>query len=79
MCSSDLETVLPALREAQKQGIAVVRASRTGGGAVIPTSDYPLPFISAGTLVPQKSRILLQLLLVKKMNPSEIQHVFNLY
>ncbi|SHF35907.1 L-asparaginase [Schwartzia succinivorans DSM 10502] len=73
------ETVLPALREAQEQGIAVVRASRTGSGAVIPTSDYPLPFISAGTLVPQKSRILLQLLLVKKMNPSEIQHVFNLY
>lgn len=73
------ETVLSALREAQEQGIAVVRASRTGGGAVIPTSDYPLPFISAGTLVPQKSRILLQLLLVKKMNSNEIQHVFNLY
>ncbi len=73
------EAVLPALREAQEHGIVVVRASRTGAGAVIPTAIYPLPFIASGTLVPQKARLLLQLLLAKKMNPNEIQHVFNAY
>ena len=73
------EAVLPALRSAQEKGIVVVRASRTGSGAVLPTEKYPLPFIAAGTLVPQKARILLQLLLAKKMNPNEIQQAFNAY
>lgn len=73
------EAALPALREAQEKGIIVVRASRTGSGSVLSTAQYPLPFVTAGTLVPQKALFLLQILLTKTNNPSEIQDVFNTY
>ncbi len=70
-----------ALAEAAARGIIVVRATRTGSGAVVPEAlptDGP-PFLSAGTLSPTKARILLQLALTRTNRPDEIQEMFRTY
>ena len=71
------QSVETALTEAAARGVIVVRASRTGSGAVVPErSPAGSPFLSAGTLSPQKARILLQLALTRTANRSEIQRMF---
>ncbi len=71
----------PALVEAQKKGIVVVRSSRTGNGLVLPSSEQWTAegFLDGDTLNPQKARVLLQLALTKTNDPKEIQRMFNEY
>lgn len=71
----------PALVEAQKKGIVIVRSSRTGNGLVLPSSAQWTAegFLDGDTLNPQKARVLLQLALTKTDDPKEIQRMFNEY
>jgi L-asparaginase len=69
-----------ALKDAIGNGVVVVRASRTGSGIVTPYADYDRHgFITAGSLNPQKSRILLMLALTKTKDLKEIQRIFEEY
>lgn len=68
-----------ACREAIKEGIVFVRASRTGEGLVgrnMEINDDAEGFIVAGDLNPQKSRILLQLALASGTALEAIQALF---
>lgn len=69
----------PALRLAARQGITVVRASRTRAGAVVPSLPQweQAGFVSGDTLTPEKARILLQLALLRTRDPQEIQRLFD--
>lgn len=69
----------PALLLAARQGIAVVRASRTRAGAVVPSLPQweQAGFVSGDTLTPEKARILLQLALLRTRDPQEIQRLFD--
>ena len=69
------------LVDAQKAGVVVVRASRTGSGMVIASWDHwtDLHFLDGDTLNPQKSRILLQLALTKTNDLAEIQRMYDEY
>lgn len=74
--------VNPGFAELRKQGVFVVRSSRTGNGIVAhngEANDDKLDFVSSDTLNPQKSRILLQLALTKTHDTKEIQRIFNTY
>jgi L-asparaginase len=71
-----------AASEAAAQGIALVRASRTGGGMVernVEVDDDKLGFIAAGDLNPQKARVLLQLGLTRSHDSRELQTMFDTY
>jgi len=71
---------LEAARQAAAQGIAIVRASRTGGGMVernVEVNDEESGFITAGDLNPQKARVLLQLSLTHTQSPAVIQNLFD--
>lgn len=70
---------IAALAEYASKGIAVVRSSRVGSGAVkrnIEVNDDKLGFIAAMELNPQKARILLQLALRETSNIKDIQRMF---
>ncbi|HVP97604.1 asparaginase [Methanoregula sp.] len=69
-------TIGPALQAAAGRGIPVVVASRTGSG--IATAHDP-HFLSAGTLNPQKARILLMLALTKTNDRDRIAEMFAQY
>lgn len=71
---------LAALADAAAKGVAVVRASRTGGGVVernIEVDDDRLGFIAADELNPQKARVLLMLALTQTQQPAELQSLFD--
>lgn len=76
-------TLQHALSDAAKQGIAVVRTSRTGSGHVMrngAVNDNALHFISAGSLSPYKARVLLILALVNGITePIALQKLFDKY
>ena len=68
------------LLDAMKGGMVAVRSARTGNGVITGGSRYEKAgFINAGTLSPQKARILLQLALSKTSDPAEIQRIFSEY
>jgi len=74
------QAVLPRLIAARAEGIAVVRASRTGSGRVAAdgaVDDTALGFVAADTLVPQKARILLRLGLTQTTDPAVLQALFD--
>ncbi|KEA53352.1 MULTISPECIES: L-asparaginase 2 [Mangrovibacter] len=74
--------VFDALVEVRRQGVAVVRSSRVPGGATTRDAeidDARYGFVAAGTLNPQKSRILLQLALTQTESPESIQAIFDSY
>ena len=75
------EALLATLADAAGKGIGVVRASRTGAGAVLfAESAYAdAGFIDADTLPPAKARILLALALLKTNDRDEIQRMFREY
>lgn len=75
------EALLATLADATGKGIGVVRASRTGAGAVLfAESAYAeAGFIDADTLPPAKARILLALALLKTNDRDEIQRMFREY
>ncbi|OOF71022.1 L-asparaginase 2 [Rodentibacter caecimuris] len=70
---------LQLLEKAAKNGVAVVRSSRVPTGyttrdAEVDDSQYG--FSAAGTLNPQKARVLLQLALTQTQDPNQIQQYF---
>jgi L-asparaginase len=73
------DAALDALRRAVAGGVSVVRATRTGSGAVdrnVELDDDALGFVAAGDLNPQKARILLMLALMRFAGPAALQRVF---
>jgi L-asparaginase len=74
--------VEPALIDARKKGVVIVRSSRVGNGIVArngEAKDDDLDFVVSDTLNPQKARILLMLALTKTSNTKEIQRMFYTY
>ena len=74
--------VKPALINARKNGVIIVRASRVGNGIVArngEANDDELDFVVADTLNAQKARILLMLAMTKTSNTKEIQKIFWTY
>jgi L-asparaginase len=73
------DAALQALAGAASRGVAVVRASRTGRGAVsrnVEIDDDHLGFIAGQDLNPQKARILLALALQQTRDTAVIQSYF---
>ena len=76
------DAALAALARAARNGLAVVRATRTGAGAVqrnVEVDDDGLGFIAAGELNPQKARILLALALARTSEREALQTCFDQY
>ncbi len=74
--------VIDALAAAAKQGVVVVRSTRTGSGIVrrnIELNDDALGFVAALELNPQKARVLLRMALTKTHDVKEIQRYFEQY
>ena len=74
--------VKPALIDARKKGVIIVRSSRVGSGIVArngEANDDELDFVVSDTLNPQKARILLMLALTKTTDTKEIQRMFATY
>ena len=76
-------TLQQALADAAAQGVAIVRASRTGSGHVMRNGAAPdsaLGFVSAGTLNPYKARVLLMLALAAgETEAAALQRLFDTY
>jgi L-asparaginase len=71
--------LLDALAEAAQAGVVVVRASRVLSGPTVRNAeidDDRHGFVAAGTLSPQKARLLLQLALTRTHAVDEIQSLF---
>jgi L-asparaginase len=76
------QALMGELALAAKNGIVVVRSSRTNSGAVarnVEVDDDKLGFVAAQELNPQKARVLLQLALTKTKSAGEIQRLFDEY
>jgi L-asparaginase len=74
--------VRPALSEARRRGVLIVRSSRVGQGIVArngEANDDELDFVVSDTLNPQKARILLMLALTRTSDTREIQRMFYMY
>jgi L-asparaginase type II len=73
--------MLAALKEAARQGIVIVRSSRTGTGMITfdPKKGDDDGFVAADSLNPQKARILLMLALTKTKDPQQIRRIFATY
>lgn len=73
------DAILPIIQQAADAGTIVVRSSRTGAGAVLRNSevdDDKTGFVAAGTLNPQKARILLMLCLASSLDAQRTQDRF---
>ena len=70
-----------ALLEASRAGVLIVRASRVGGGMTVEGLErwQDAGWIPAGTLLPWKARILLQLALTRTDSPAAVREMFTLY
>lgn len=74
-----------AIAEAARKGVIVVMSSRTGSGRIVlddrvkwkTVLDEALPVIGAGTLNPQKARILLMLALTRIHDPAKLAALFD--
>ncbi len=65
-----------------KQGVVVVRSSRTNGGIIrrnIELNDDELGTVASMELNPAKARVLLQLALLKTSDAKKVQDYFNRY
>lgn len=74
--------VLAMLAAAAKKGVAIVRSSRVPTGPVSAggeVDDAAYGFIAAGSLNPQKARVLLQLGLLQTKDPGKLQAFFDTY
>ena len=74
------KNVFPALEEARKKGILVVRSSRVPTGATTldaEVDDAKYGFVASWGLNPQKARILLMLALTKTHDWKKVQEYFN--
>lgn len=73
-------TMLETLKHAAANGVAVVRASRVGHGAVernIEVDDDAGGFVASYDLNPQKARVLLQAALSLKLRAGDLQRAFS--
>lgn len=75
------QNAFPALVEARRKNIAVVRSSRTGSGIVAPGMPEwtKAGFLDSDSLNPQKARILVQLALTVTTDNARLQEIFNEY
>jgi L-asparaginase len=76
------KALMDQLALAAKNGIVVVRSSRTNSGAVarnVEVDDDKLGFVASQELNPQKARVLLQLALTKSKDVKAIQQMFDEY
>lgn len=75
------ENTEAALFEASKTGVIVVRASRVCGGMTVDglARWQEAGWIPAGTLLPWKARVLLQLALTRTDSPAAVREMFSLY
>ena len=75
------QNAFPGLADASRQGIVVVRSSRTGSGIVAPSLPKwtEAGFLDGDSLNPQKARILLQLALTITEAHEQIQDYFHNY
>lgn len=74
------DKVIPGLAQLVRQGIPVVRSSRTGNGVIIRHHlDDEYGFIAGDNLNPQKARVLLTLALLKTNDIDEIRRMFAQY
>ena len=76
------QALMGALAQAAKNGVVVVRSSRTNSGAVarnVEVDDDKLGFVAAMELNPQKARILLMLGLMQTKDPKALQKLFTEY
>lgn len=77
------EATIAALAEAAKAGVAVVRSSRTGSGAVlrnIEVNDDSNGFTAARYLNPAKARVVLQVLLANGISaPDRVQEAYDAF
>src|ERR1700676_4382393 len=74
--------VEPALIEARKKGVIIVRSSRVGNGIVArngEAKDDEMDYVVSDTLNAQKARILVMLALTKTSDTKEIQRMFYTY
>ena len=71
----DKAHILKSLKEAEENGVAVVRSHRGGKGRISIGGEFP----SADNLTPQKARILLMLALPNGKNSSELEEIFMTY
>jgi len=74
-------SLAPGIAYAQRQGVMVVAATRTGSGriAALPPSRLQDGMIGGEDLTPLKARILLMLALTRTHSPLEIQRMFAEY
>jgi L-asparaginase len=76
------DLVWQAMGRAVGRGVAVLRSSRCGSGAVVAQSevdDQKWGTVAAGDLSPQKARILLMLALQINTPPTALQSIFDRY
>jgi L-asparaginase len=76
------ESAVAGLRDAVKNGVAVVRSSRTNSGITdrnVELNDDELGTIAAMELNPQKARVLLMLGLTRTSDAAELQQFFHEY
>lgn len=72
-------TLFETLANARTQGVAVVRSARVPSGATTldaEIDDAKYGFVAAGSLNPQKARVLLMLSLTQSKEPAQIQQYF---
>lgn len=78
-CSAE---ILYSLKKASKNGVVIVRSSRTNAGLVIANSeinDDEFGFVTADNLNPQKARVLTMLALTKTDDAKKIRAMFGKY
>jgi L-asparaginase len=76
------DEALAALRDAAKQGVAIVRSTRVASGITrrnVEVNDDAMGFIAAEELNPQKARILLMLGLTRTTDRKKLQGYFESY
>ncbi|MEC7120410.1 MAG: L-asparaginase, partial [Pseudomonadota bacterium] len=74
--------VVESLKQAQQQGIQVIRSSRIADGFVLRNAEQPddrYGWVVAHDFNPQKARILAALALTKTQDATEIQRIFWTY
>jgi L-asparaginase len=74
-------SLAPGIAYAERQGVIVVAATRTGSGriAALPSNRLRDGMVGGEDLTPLKARILLMLALTKTQSPTEIQRMFTEY
>jgi L-asparaginase len=74
------QTAIDALSAAAKEGVVVIRSSRTGSGFTnrnVEVNDDKLGFVASLDLNPQKARVLGQVLIANGItNPADVQKAF---